>query len=111
MSFIDTLHLEQLLPRCVSYQDVCSTLWNVLFIIEQVVRNDSWNSIHNIGEHNTKWIRLSEKNIDHECVEENTNSLCCSAEEETSENGNKWDSLESSDSDGNSDSDFEQSCE
>ena len=111
MSFIDTLHLEQLLPRCVSYQDVCSTLWNVLFIIEQVVRNDSWNSIHNIGEHNTKWIRLSEKNIDHECVEENTNSLCCSAEEETSESGNEWDSLESSDSDGNSDSDFEQSCE
>ena len=109
MSFIDTLHLEQLLPRCVSYQDVCSTLWNVLFIIEQVVRNDSWNSIHNIGEHNTKWIRLSEKNIDHECVEENTNSLCCSAEEETSESGNEWDSLESSDSDSNSDSDFEPS--
>ena len=109
MSFIDTLHLEQLLPRCVSYQDVCGTLWNVLFIIEQVVRNDSWNSIHNIGEHNTKWIRLSEKNIDHECVEENTNSLCCSAEEETSESGNEWDSLESSDSDSNSDSDFEPS--
>ena len=109
MSFIDTLHLEQLLPRCVSYQDVCSTFWNVLFIIEQVERNDSWNSIHNIGEHNTKWIRLSEKNIDHECVEENTNSLCCSAEEETSESGNEWDSLESSDSDSNSDSDFEPS--
>ena len=90
---------------------MCSTLWNVLFIIEQVVRNDSWNSIHNIGEHNTKWIRLSEKNIDHECVEENTNSLCCSAEEETSESGNEWDSLDSSDSDSNSDSDFEPSSE
>ena len=72
------------------------------------MRNDSWNSIHNIGEYHIKRIPLSEKNIDHE---ENTNSLCCSAEEETSENGNKWDSLESSDSDGNSDSDFEQSCE
>ena len=90
---------------------MCSTLWNVLFIIEQVVRNDSWNSIHNIGEHNTKWIRLSEKNIDHECVEENTNSLCCSAEEETSDSGNEWDSLDSSDSDSNSDSDFEPSSE
>ena len=52
---------------------------------------------------------MSEKNIDHECVEENTNSLCCSAEEETSESGNEWDSLESSDSDSNSDSDFEPS--
>ena len=40
-----------------------------------------------------------------ECVEENTNSLYCSAEEEKSESGNDW--LESSDSDSNSDSDFE----
>ena len=54
---------------------------------------------------------MSEKNIDHECVEENTNSLCCSAEEETSESRNEWDSLEYSDSDRNSDSDFEPSSE
>ena len=72
-----------------------------MFIIEQVVSNDSRNSIHNTG--HTKIIRLTEKNID--------NSLCCSAEEETSESGNKWDSLESSDSDSNSDSDFEPSSE
>ena len=93
---------------------MCSTSWNVLFIIEQVVSNDSWNSGKhqtNISDHQTKRIHLSEKNIDHECVEENTNSLCCSAEEETSESRNEWDSLESSDSDRNSDSDFEPSSE
>ena len=64
---------------------MCCTSRNVWFIIEEILRNDSWNSIHNTGEHHIKRIRLSEKNIDHECVEENTNSLCCSAEEETSE--------------------------
>ena len=90
---------------------MCCTSRNVWFIIEEIVRNDSWNSIHNTGEHHIKRIRLSEKNIDHECVEENTNSLCCSAEEETSESGNEWDSLESSVSDSNSDSDFEPSSE
>ena len=36
-----------------------------------------------------------------------TNSLNCSAEEETSESGNEWALLESSDSDSNSHSDFE----
>ena len=69
--------------------------------------NDSWNSIHHTSEHNTKWTRLSEKNITDECVEENTNSLYCSAEEETSKSENEWDWLESSDFDNNSDSDFE----
>ena len=63
--------------------------------------NDSRNSIHNTG--HTKIIRLTEKNID--------NSLCCSAEEETSESENEWDSLESSDSDRNSDIGFELSSE
>ena len=73
--------------------------------------NDSRNSIYNTGEHHTKRICLSEKNIDHERVEENTNSLCCSAEEEPSESENEWDSLESSDSDRNSDIGFELSSE
>ena len=54
-----------------------------------MVSNDSGNSIHDTGEHHTKRIRLSEKNIINECVEENTNSLYCSAEEETSESGNE----------------------
>ena len=78
-----------------------------MFIIERVVSNDSRNSIHDTGEHHTKRTRLSEKNITDECVEENTNSLYCSAEQETSESGNEWDWLESSDSDSNSDKDFE----
>ena len=72
-----------------------------------MVSNDSRNSIHDTGEHHTKRTRLSEKNITDECVEENTNSLYCSAEEETSKSGNEWDWLESSDFDNNSDSDFE----
>ena len=86
---------------------MCSTLWNVLFIIECVVSNNSWNSIHNTGEHHTKRNRFSEKNTINEFVEENTNSLYCSSEEETSESGIEWDWLESSDSYSNSDSDFE----
>ena len=89
------------------YQDVCSTSWNVLFIIERVASNDNRNSIHDTGEHHTKRTRFSEKNITDECVEESTNSLYCSAEEETSESGNEWDQLESSGSDSNLDSDFE----
>ena len=88
-----------------------STLWNVLFIIEQGVSNDSRNSIHDTDEHHTKITSLSEKNTINECVEENTNSLCCSAEEEASGSGNEWDWLEFSDSDINSDSDFELSSE
>ena len=56
-----------------------------------MVSNDSRNSIHDTGEHHTKRTRLSEKNITDECVEESTNSLYCSAEEETSESGNEWD--------------------
>ena len=68
---------------------MCSTFRNVLFIIEQVVSNDSRNSIHNTGEHHAKRIRLPEKNIDHKCVEKNTNSLCCSEEEKTSESRNE----------------------
>ena len=78
-----------------------------MFIIERVVSNDSRNSIHDTGEHHTKRTRLSEKNITDECVEESTNSLYCSAEEETSESGYEWNCLESSDSDSNLDSDFE----
>ena len=42
-----------------------------------------------------------------ECLGQNTNSLSWSAEEETNENGNELDWLESSDSDSNLDSDFE----
>ena len=72
-----------------------------------MVSNDSRNSIHDTGEHHTKRTRLSEKNITDECIEENTSSLYCSAEEETSESRNEWDWLESSDSDSNLDSDFE----
>ena len=68
------------------------------------MRNDSRDSIHDPGEHHTIRTRLSEKTIIDERVEENTNSLYCSAEEETSESGNEWDWLESSDSDRNSDS-------
>ena len=49
-----------------------------------MVSNDSRDSIHNTGEHHAKRTRLSEKNITDERVEENTNSLYCSAEEETS---------------------------
>ena len=72
-----------------------------------MVSNDSRDSIYDTGEHHTKRARLSEKDITDEHVEENTNSLYFSAEEETSEYGNEWDWLESSDSDNNSDSDFE----
>ena len=72
-----------------------------------MVSNDSRDSIHDTGEHHTKRTRLSEKNITDECVEENTSSLYCSAEEETSESRNESDWLESSDSDSSSDSDFE----
>ena len=72
-----------------------------------MVSNDSRNSIHDTGEHHTKRTCLSQKNITDECIEENTNSLYCSAEEETSESGNEWDWLESLDSDSNFDSDFE----
>ena len=78
-----------------------------MFIIERVVGKDSRNSIHDTGEYHTKRTRLSEKNIISECVEENTNSWYCSAEEEISESRNRWDWLESSDSGINSDSDFE----
>ena len=76
-----------------------------------MVSNDRRNSIHGTDEHHTKRTRLPEKNTINECVNENTNSLYCSAEEETSESGNEWDWLESSDSDGNSDSDFEPQSE
>ena len=86
---------------------MCSISLNVLFIIERVVSSDSRNSIHDTGEHHTKRTCLSEKNIIDECVEKNANSLYCSAEEETSESGNELALLESSDSDSNSDSDFE----
>ena len=72
-----------------------------------MVSNDSWESIHNAAEHHTKRTRLPEKSITDERVEENTNSLYFSAEEETSESENEWDWLESSDSDSNSDRDFE----
>ena len=70
--------------------------------------NDSRNSIHDTGEYHIKRNRLSENNAIKECVEENTYSLYCSAEEETSESENEWDWIESSDSDSNSGSDFEQ---
>ena len=56
-----------------------------------MVSNDSRNSIHDTGEHHTKRTRLPVKNIIDECVEENTNSLYCSAEEETSKSRNEWD--------------------
>ena len=72
-----------------------------------MVSNNSRNSIHDTGEHHTKRNRFSEKNTINEFVEENTNSLYCSSEEETGESGNERDWLESSDSDRNSDSDFE----
>ena len=52
---------------------------------------DSRNSIHDTHEHHTKRTRLSEKNSSDECIEENTNSLYCSSEKETSESGNEWD--------------------
>ena len=64
---------------------MCSTSWKVLFIIERVVSNDRPNSIHDTDENHTKRTRLSEKNTINECVDENTNSLYCSAKEETSE--------------------------
>ena len=60
--------------------------------------NDSRNSIHDSGEHHTKRTHLSEKNAINQCVEKNTNSLYCSAEEETSASKNKWDWFDSSDS-------------
>ena len=72
-----------------------------------MVSYDSRNSIHDTGEHHTKITSLSEKNTSNECVEENTNNLCYSAEEVTSGSGNEWDWLEFSDSDINSDGDFE----
>ena len=78
-----------------------------MLIIERVVSIDRRNSIHDTDEHHTKRIRLSEKNTINECVDENANSLYCSTEEETSERENEWGCLESSDSDGNSHSDFE----
>ena len=72
-----------------------------------MVSNDCRNSIHDTGEHHTKRTHLSNENAIKECVEENTNSLYCSAKEETSGSENEWDWLESSGSDSNSDSDFE----
>ena len=69
--------------------------------------NDSRNSIRNTGEHHPKRTRLSEKNTINEFVEENTNSFCCSVEEETIESENECDWLESSDFVSNSDSGFE----
>ena len=63
--------------------------------------NESRNSIHYRGEYHTKRTHLSEKNTINECVEKNTDSLCCSAEEETSASKNKWDWFDSSDSDSN----------
>ena len=56
-----------------------------------MVSNNSRNSIHDTGEHHTKRNRFSEKNTINEFVEENTNSLYCSSEEETSESGIEWD--------------------
>ena len=49
------------------------------------MNNDSWNRIPDNDEHHIKPARLSEKNIINECVEENTNSLYCSAEEKPTE--------------------------
>ena len=72
-----------------------------------MVSNDSRDNIHGTGEPYTKRTRLSEKDITDERVEENTNSLYSSAEEETCESENEWGWLESSDSDSNSDGDFE----
>ena len=54
-----------------------------------MVSNDRRNRIHGTDEHHTKRTRLPEKNTINECVNENTNSLYCSAEEETSESGNE----------------------
>ena len=48
-------------------------------MIERVVCNDSGNSIHDTGKRHTKRIRLSEKNITDEYIEESTNSLYCTA--------------------------------
>ena len=45
-----------------------------------MVSNDRRDSIHDTGEHHTKRTRSSEKNITDERVEENTNSLDCSAD-------------------------------
>ena len=56
-----------------------------------MVSNNSRNSIHDTGEHHTKRNRFSEKNTINEFEEENTNSLYCSSEEETSESGNERD--------------------
>ena len=58
-----------------------------MFIIERVVSNNSRNDIHDTGEHHTKRTRLSEENITDDCVEENTNSLYCSAEMKAEMNG------------------------
>ena len=68
---------------------------------------NSRNSIHDTGEHLTKRTRLSEKHITDECVEENTNSLYCSADEETIGSGNEWDWIEYLSSHRNSDGNFE----
>ena len=54
-----------------------------------MVSNDRRNRIHGTDEHHPKRTRLPEKNTINECVNENTNSLYCSAEEETSESGNE----------------------
>ena len=78
-----------------------------MFIVERVVRNDSQNSIQDTSEYQIKRNRLSENNTINEYVEENANSLYFSAEEEASESRNKWDWIESQDSDSNLDSDFE----
>ena len=47
------------------------------------------------------------KHITDECIGENTNSLYCSADEETIESGNEWDWIEYLGSHRNSDEDFE----
>ena len=61
--------------------------------MERLVSNDRRNTIHDTDKHHTKRTQLSEKNTINECVDKNTNSLYCSAEEETSESesGNEWD--------------------
>ena len=71
LSFIDTLHLEQLLSRCVQHIVKCLACYRT---------SGEQRPIHDTGEHHTKRTRLSKMNAINECVEENTNSLYCKAE-------------------------------
>ena len=64
---------------------MCAAHCETFFYYRAIMDNGSWNRIPDNDEHHTKAVRLSEKNIINECVEENTNSLYCSVEEKTTE--------------------------